>query len=97
MNPDEVEVVIRRVDEAEIDEMWSFVGKKKEQRWLWHALDHRSGKVLAYVMGTRQDEVFLRNCQNWLLKLRPMRALQGVFPPISLSRRNEAVQLLYSP
>lgn len=60
MNPNEVEVVIRRVDEAEIDEMWSFVGKKKEQRWLWHAVDHRSGKVLAYVLGSRQDEVFLQ-------------------------------------
>ncbi len=31
MNPNEVEVVIRWVDEAEIDKMWSFVGKKKEQ------------------------------------------------------------------
>jgi insertion element IS1 protein InsB len=60
LNPDEVEVVIRRVEEADIDEMWSFVGKKKEQRWLWHAVDHRSGKVLAYVMGARQDEVFLQ-------------------------------------
>jgi insertion element IS1 protein InsB len=60
LNPDEVEVVIRRVDEAEIDEMWSFVGKKKEQRWLWHAVDHRSGKVLAYVLGARKDEVFLQ-------------------------------------
>ena len=52
--------MIRRVDEAEIDEMWSFVGKKKEQRWLWHAVDHRSGKVLAYVLGARKDEVFLQ-------------------------------------
>ena len=60
MNPEKVEVVIRRVDEAEIDEMWSFVGKKKDQRWLWHAVDHRSGKVLAYVLGARKDEVFLQ-------------------------------------
>jgi insertion element IS1 protein InsB len=35
--------------------MWSFVGKKKEQRWLWHAIDHRSGRVLAYVFGRRTD------------------------------------------
>jgi hypothetical protein len=49
----------RRVAEAEIDEMWSFVGKKKEQRWLWHAVDHRSGKVLAYVLGTCKNDVFL--------------------------------------
>jgi insertion element IS1 protein InsB len=60
LHPDEVEVVIRRVEEAEVDEMWAFVGKKKEQRWLWHAIDHRSGKVLAYVFGRRQDEVFVK-------------------------------------
>jgi insertion element IS1 protein InsB len=60
LNPDEVEVAIRIADEAEVDEMWSFVQSKKNQRWLWHAIDHRSGKVLAYVFGRRQDEVFLK-------------------------------------
>jgi insertion element IS1 protein InsB len=55
-----VEVIIRRVDEAEVDEMWSFVGKKHEQRWLWHAIDHWSGRVLAYVFGRRKDAVFLQ-------------------------------------
>ncbi len=55
-----MEVVIRRAGEAEMDEMWSFVKRKKEPRWLWHAIDHRSGKVLAYVFGRRQDEVFLK-------------------------------------
>jgi insertion element IS1 protein InsB len=39
--------------------MWSFVGKKKNQRWLWHAIDKATGKVLAYVFGKRQDKVFL--------------------------------------
>ena len=39
--------------------MWSFVGKKKTPRWLWHALDHRTGKVLAYVFGRREDQAFL--------------------------------------
>lgn len=53
-------VVIRLAEEAEVDEMWSFVGKKKEPRWLWHAIDHCSGKVLAYVFGRRKDEVFLK-------------------------------------
>jgi insertion element IS1 protein InsB len=60
VNPDEVTVVIRVAEEAEVDEMWSFVGKKREPRWLWHALEHRSGKVLADVFGRRQDEVFLK-------------------------------------
>src|SRR5437867_11542491 len=49
LNPDEVRVDIERVAEAEMDEMWSFVGKKKDQRWLWHAIDHCTGAVLAYV------------------------------------------------
>ena len=37
-----------------------YVHRKKEPRWLWHAIDHRSGKVLAYVLGRRKDEVFLK-------------------------------------
>jgi insertion element IS1 protein InsB len=60
LNPDEVTVVIRLAEEAEVDEMWSFVRRKTELRWLWHAIDHRSGKVLAYVFGRRKDEVFLK-------------------------------------
>lgn len=51
---------MRRADEAEVDELWSFVKRKKEPRWLWHAIDHRSGKVLAYVFGRRKDEVLLK-------------------------------------
>ena len=46
--------------EAEIDEMWSFVKQKSQQRWLWHAIDHQTGVVLAYVLGTHQDEVFVQ-------------------------------------
>jgi insertion element IS1 protein InsB len=62
LNPQEVEVGIRLAGEteAEADEMWSFVQRKRNQRWLWHAIDHRSGQVLAYVFGRRQDEAFLK-------------------------------------
>lgn len=56
--PHKTEVVITRCEEAELDEMWSFVGSKANQRWLWHAIDHRTGEVLAYVFGKRKDEVF---------------------------------------
>src|SRR5215467_10686785 len=52
--------MIQRAEEAEVDEMWSYVGKKREPRWLWHAIDHRSGHVWAYVLGRRNDEVFLQ-------------------------------------
>jgi len=60
LSTSQVKVVLQRVDAAEVDEMWSFVGKKTEPRWLWHALDHRTGKVLAYVLGRRKDAVFLQ-------------------------------------
>ncbi len=36
------------------------VGSKNQQRWLWHAINHRTGQVLAYVFGAREDHVFLK-------------------------------------
>lgn len=57
---EDVEVDIVKVEEAEADEMWSFIGKKKNQRWLWHAIDHRTGEVLAYVFGKHNDDVLLK-------------------------------------
>jgi insertion element IS1 protein InsB len=46
LHPEQVEVEICRDEEldhrrgltAELDEMWSYVGKKAEPRWLWHAI-----------------------------------------------------------
>ena len=68
LHPEHVEVEICRAEElaqrrgltSELDEMWSYVGKKAEPRWLWHAIDHHSGTVLAYVFGRRKDTVFLQ-------------------------------------
>lgn len=31
----------------EVDEQWSYVGKKSEQRWLWYAIDHVTSTILA--------------------------------------------------
>ena len=62
----EVELVpVKLVDntiaiEGELDEMWSFVQNKKSQRWLWHAIERTTGKVLAYVLGSRTDKVFVK-------------------------------------
>ncbi len=68
LKPENVEVDIVRVEEpqeagvgeSELDEMWSYVGKKSNPRWLWHAIDRKTGQVLAYVFGRRSDEVFLQ-------------------------------------
>ena len=48
LDPIQLDVSIRQVEDAEMDEMWSFVGSKKQQRWLWHAIDHQTGDILAF-------------------------------------------------
>jgi insertion element IS1 protein InsB len=70
--PPHVDVILRQVDAAERDEMWSFVGSKSQQRWLWHAMDHHTGQSVAYVFGTREDETFLK--------------LQELFAPFGITR-----------
>jgi len=55
LHPEQLEVELWRADElevrrglsSELDEMWSFVARKTHPRWLWHAIDHRTGKVFA--------------------------------------------------
>ncbi len=49
-----------RVADVEIDEMWSFVEKKKNQCWLWLAYSPKHRQMLAYSLGKRTDES-LRN------------------------------------
>lgn len=57
--PDAITVAVRRVEAAAVDERWSFVQSKAHQRWLWHAIDHLTGVVLAYALGSRADKVFV--------------------------------------
>ena len=44
------------VEEAEMDEMWSFVHDKSQQYWLWWSIDHHNGVPLAYCFGTREHK-----------------------------------------
>ena len=44
---------------AEMDEFWSFVQNKTNQRWTWYAIERRSGIILAWHNGKRRDEDFL--------------------------------------
>ena len=39
---------------VEMDEMWSFYHSKEYQIWLWWAMDHDTGEVVAYWFGTRE-------------------------------------------
>ena len=50
-DPLHVDVILRQVEKAELDEMWSFVGSKSQQRWLWHAIDPLSlSRFMVYGM-----------------------------------------------
>jgi IS1 family transposase len=60
VNPDKMIVNFEQAGAAELDEMWSFVGKKGNQHWLWDAIAHQTGAVSAYVFGRRQAVVCLQ-------------------------------------
>ncbi len=68
LHPEHVEGEMCRAEEldhrrgltSELDKRWSDARSKANPRWLWHAIDHHSGHVLAYVFERRQDPVFLQ-------------------------------------
>lgn len=64
--------VPERITDLEIDEMWSFVGKKENQRWLWYAFDPARKKVVCLQIGRRTDET----CQRLLKKLEGCQVLR---------------------
>jgi len=37
----------------ELDEMWTFVGRKKRKVWLWLAVERHTRRIVAWVLGTR--------------------------------------------
>jgi insertion element IS1 protein InsB len=40
-----------------MDEMWGRVYCKETPCWLWHAINHENGDVVAYVLGSREHEM----------------------------------------
>jgi len=47
-------VILQRL-EAELDELWSFVGKKANRHWVWIAMDATTRQVLAFHVGDRSQ------------------------------------------
>ncbi len=43
-------------DVLELDELWSFVFKKANQRWVWLALCRRTRQIVAYYVGDRSEQ-----------------------------------------
>ena len=51
----------RECDVLELDEAWSFVGKKENKRWLPAALCRRTGQVVAFAIGDRSADTCARS------------------------------------
>ena len=47
-------------DVLELDELWSFVLKKDQKRWLWTALCRRTCQIVAFVIGDRGEKTCRR-------------------------------------
>jgi IS1 family transposase len=60
------------IAELEIDEMWSFVGHKEHQAWLWYAFEPRSKQIVAWLIGERTD----RSCRQLLKQLKGCQVLR---------------------
>ncbi len=48
-------VILQRL-EAEVDELWSFVGKKANRQWVWIAMDAITRQVIAFHVGDRSGQ-----------------------------------------
>ena len=54
--PDGTPAVILQRLEAELDELWSFVGKKANRYWVWIARDASTRQVIAFHVGDRSQD-----------------------------------------
>jgi transposase-like protein len=52
----------RLEDVLELDEVWSFVLKKDQQRRIWVALCRRTRQIVAYFIGDRTETSYLQLC-----------------------------------
>jgi IS1 family transposase/transposase-like protein len=48
-------VILHRL-EAEVDELWSFVGKKANRQWVWIAMDALTRQIIAFHVGDRSRQ-----------------------------------------
>ena len=74
-------------DVLELDELWSFVLKKSQKRWVWLALCRRTRQIVACVIGDRSQETCRKLWQRIPTEYKACRtfsdfweAYQKVFP-----------------
>jgi len=58
--------VPKRIENLELDEFWSFIAKKAQQRWTWYGFDRERKQVTAFVNGRRTDA----NCRALYKKVK---------------------------
>jgi insertion element IS1 protein InsB len=79
-------------DILELDETWSFVGEREDERWLWTAMCRRTRQIVAYAIGDRTQVT----CRKLFERLPPgyrdcvcfvdgWEAYQLTFPPAQLA------------
>ena len=61
-------------DSLEVDELWTFVGSKKNKVWLIYAYDRSGGKIVAYAWGKR-DITTVRELEA---RLNALKLLMGI-------------------
>ena len=60
-------VPVQQTDVLELDELWSFVLKKTQKRWLWIALCRRTRQIVAFFIGQRDSA----SCQQLWQRVPP--------------------------
>src|SRR5262244_2903495 len=55
-SPSGTQTVILQRLEAEMDELWNFVGKKANRYWVWIAMDATTRQVIAFHVGDRSGQ-----------------------------------------
>ena len=59
-NLSESVVEAKAQDVLELDELWSFVGKKQKKRWVWIALCRNTRQIVSFVIGDRSAKTCAR-------------------------------------
>ena len=62
---------------VELDELWTFVERKSQVRWLWTLLERSTRRVLAWVIGNRSEQTAFKLWDS--LPLSPLQRLKGTF------------------
>ena len=64
--PKHTDALLMHID-TQLDQQWSFVRNKQNQRWLWVAICQYTGQVLAFTFGKRSNQ----SCQRLMQMLKP--------------------------